>query len=141
MPRLYHFTKAENVAAIRAQGILPRDDVENMAAGERIVWLTELPDTTLTDVEQAEIFERIGERPGRWLKYGTDEPLTRLTVRIGTHDRKLVRYLPWLRKHDWNGRPDPNDALMRSRVPAANWIYFGTIAPDKIVECVGEGAV
>jgi hypothetical protein len=135
--KLYHFTKAKHVSAIKLQGLLPQDDDHNMLAGKRAVWLTELPDTRLTDVESAEIFARSGECPKAWLR--SDVPLTRLTVRIGTHDRKLVRYLPWLRKNPWDGSPDLDDDLTQGRVSAANWIYFGTITPDKIIECISEG--
>ena len=44
---------------------------------------------------------------------------------------KLVRYLPWLRRHPFNGMPEVSDAFEAMH---RWWIYFGTIPPEKITE-------
>lgn len=37
--------------------------------------------------------------------------------------------LSWLRKHTWEGCPDPSDELISTM---DDWIYFGTIAPSRL---------
>ncbi len=131
--KLYHFTNVTNVAAIKANGLWPSDDEHQMVGGKRVVWLTELPDTRITEAESAKVFARTGEHARQWLKFGDKVPLARLTVRIGTHDRKLVQYLPWLRKNPWPGCPGLDDAFVRGRIMTANWIFLATSRRTKLL--------
>ena len=66
--------------------------------------------------------------PGNWLP----ECPVRLTVKIPTHDRKLVPYMRWLRKNDSTYRPDDPDKAFAALMNRW-WVYFGTIPPDKII--------
>jgi hypothetical protein len=52
---------------------------------------------------------------------------------LGSHDRKLFRHIPWLRKY-WT-EEEPEHPMFKTRFAQANWIYFGTITPDKIIAC------
>jgi hypothetical protein len=55
----------------------------------------------------------------------------RLTVRIPSYDRKLAHDLSWLQKHPSEYLPDANRAFAPMK---RWWIYFGTIAPDRIAD-------
>jgi hypothetical protein len=129
--KLYHFTAPECLASIRERGLLPRANLRpnDMANGESVVWLTEMSDTRMTAAESALWTEWSGERTNLWFGFDT-EPLARLMVKLGTHDRKLVRYLAWARKYEALEHP-----MFKTRYARANWLYFGTITPDKIIEC------
>jgi hypothetical protein len=152
MKNLYHFTKIENVVAIKRKGLLPTLTLDSLSGySTPVVFLCDTPTTALTGRELA-IFRR--RQPvhrivsKRWMKLHTAEPLVRFTVRLPTSDPKLKRYGPWLRQQrrkrdfalpDPDQLPDPDDALMK-RAMETWWIYFGEIAPSKITECVIEPA-
>ena len=98
---LYHFTSADCLPLIRERGILPSEpsisDLDLMN-GESVVWLTELTDTRMTPAECEQAICYGGDDGnGHW--FGQGKPLARLTLRIGSHDPKLVRYVSWARKH------------------------------------------
>ena len=130
---LYQFTPADRVEQILEDGLLPYYDTRNMVGGEEVVWLTERTDTRLTAAETAAVFERTGDVMEHWLSNSTHRNV-RLTVRIPSHDRRLVRYRPWLRKHWRPGMPHPEDKCMDFTKADAHWIYIGEIPPSKIVE-------
>ena len=69
------------------------------------------------------------DQNGHWLGHG--EPQARLTLRIGSHDRRLFRHIQWLRKY-WT-EEELEHPMLRTRFAKANWIYFGTIAANKII--------
>src|SRR5690349_5320890 len=94
---LYHFTKFETLPAITRDGLIPSEDdpLMPMIGGNKVVWLTEATSTSLSERDRVRMLERTGEPVTEWLP---DCP-ARVTVRIPAHDRKLVRYVPWLRKH------------------------------------------
>jgi hypothetical protein len=129
---LYHFTPADLVEQILEDGLLPYHGANNMAGGAEVVWLTERTDTRCTAAETAAMFERSGEVFEHWLFNSTHRNVVRLTVRIPSHDRRLFRYRPWLRKHWRPGMPEHKWTGYGGG--DAHWIYFGEIPPSKIVE-------
>jgi hypothetical protein len=133
--KLYHFTSADCLTLIRERGLLPSEPSINdhdLMDGESVVWLTELADTRMTaaECEQAN-YHGGDDGNGHWFGHG--KPLARLTLRIPSHDRKLVRYMSWARKHAIEEKLD--NPLFKTRFAQANWIYLGIIAPDKIIAC------
>jgi len=133
--KLYHFTQADYLPSIRESGLLPSEpsisDLD-LVNGESVVWLTELANTRMTaaECEQA-IASGNEDNDGHW--FGRGKPLARLTLRIPSHDRKLVRYVSWARKHAIEEKLE--NPLFKTRFAQANWIYFGIITPDKIIAC------
>ena len=79
------------------------------------------------------IYERTGVVAEDWLGNLADIPVARFKVRIPSHDRKLVRWGAWSRKHPWSGMPDLDDSLFK-RAIKSDWIYFGEIPPPKLIE-------
>jgi hypothetical protein len=131
--KLYHFTHADNLPSIRESGLSPSEpsisDLD-MVNGESVVWLTELSDTPMTAEEREQMIAFCGDDcNGHWIGHGL--PLVRLTLRIPSHDRKLIRYMSWKRRH----ASDLIVARHTARFAQANWIYFGTLTPDKIIAC------
>ena len=104
----------------------------DLVNGESVVWLTELADTRMTAAE-CELAIYYGGDDGNGYWFGQGKPLARLTIRIPSHDRKLFRYVSWARKHDIEEKLE--NSLFETRFAQANWIYFGTITPDKIIAC------
>ena len=130
---LYHFTLVDRAEHILKRGLLPHDDWRNIVGGERVIWLTEETDTRCTEAESAMIHERTGVVAEDWLGNLADIPVARFKVRIPSHDRKLVRWGAWSRKHPWSGMPDLDDSLFK-RAIKSDWIYFGEIPPPKLIE-------
>lgn len=156
---LYHFTRADQLASIKRQGLLPQPG-DHMTAGIEHVWLTAQPDLSLTEREAQWLFEHGGlhnkipvEENGRFrfvppraglFTYGWEDgrffggvrkfvgrgkPLMRLTVRIRNNDPRLHRYATW------RGRPHGDGFDLRSLPYARLWyVYQGAIAPDRIIE-------
>ena len=96
-----------------------------MLGGKPVVWLTEATTTEWTKADRAKFESRGLERTASWLP----DCSARLTIRIGSHDRKLARYVPWLRRHPFVDMPEPSDFEAMEQW----WIYLGTIPRDKIV--------
>jgi hypothetical protein len=140
---LYHFTPIKNLEAIRRDGLQAWCSSDHMAGLlRRVVWLCDTPTVEFADWELAIFKERCPEktvRSKRWLGTYDSDPLARLTVRLSSDDRKLKKYGPWLRKHQFVNHPDPDDILARRPVETW-WIYFGDIAPSKIVDCIIQPA-
>jgi hypothetical protein len=136
---LYHFTPADLVEQILEDGLLPYHDLRNMLGGAEVVWLTERTDTRCTAADTAGIFEWSGEVMEHWLSFA-QRKVVRLAVRMPSHDRRLFRYRPWLRKHWRPGMPHPDNKYMDFTGANAHWIYFGEIPLSKIVEVGGPGA-
>jgi hypothetical protein len=130
---LYHFTLADRTEQILEHGLLPRDDRRNIVGGEQVVWLTQQSDTCCSEAESAMFYERTGIAPTHWLLNLADIPVVRFKVRIPSHERKLARWESWSRKHPWVGMPDLDNILFKRSIKN-DWIYFGRIAPSKIVE-------
>jgi hypothetical protein len=125
---LYHFTKLMNVPGIKADGLRPSSESEN-SLGKDVVWLTELTTRRLTDTARAEM------NSWHWLPVGNGRNVMRFTVRIGSHDRKLVRYEPWLRRQKLTAGHDTDCGRA---IVASWWMYFGVIHPSRIIECIAE---
>jgi hypothetical protein len=107
-----------------------------------VVFLCNTPTAEETDWERAIVRERCPDLPilnKRWLGSESNDPLARFTVRLSSSDRKLKKYGPWLRKHQFINHPDPDDIFGR-RAMETWWIYFGDIEPSKIVECIIQPA-
>jgi hypothetical protein len=142
---LYHFTKPENVAAIQRDGLLPSltgDSVSMVGCGPPVVFLCDTPTTAVTDQKLRIFRQRCPDEPivsKRWLGHNHDKPLVRFTVRLPSSDRKLKRYRPWLRRHLFDGCPDPDDDFSVGNLDTW-WIYFGAIPPSKIIDCTIEAA-
>ena len=130
---LYHFTLAERTEQILRDGLLPAVDSNNMVGGAEVVWLTERTDLIISASERAVIYERSGKHITKWLSYPSEKPMVRMAVRIPGHNRRLVRYRPWLRMHWRHGMPDPDTRFMKY-TPDTHWIYFGEIPPSAITE-------
>jgi hypothetical protein len=124
---LHHFTHADLLPLIEERGLVPRADVNLMTPGDQpVVWLTE---QTSLRIQKA---ERIGDwDKDEWLVGGT----ARVTVRIPTHDRKLARYIPWLKKH---GAPGVDPEMASATIARHWWVYFGSIPRDQIVGCTAD---
>jgi hypothetical protein len=142
---LYHFTFIKNVESIKRDGLqryISADSASMVGLLCPVVFLCDTPTSETTDCELAIFRERCPDLPilnKRWLGYRTNEPLARFTVRLSSSDRKLKKYGPWLRKHQFVNHPDPDDIFGR-RATETWWIYFGDIAPSKIVECIIQPA-
>jgi hypothetical protein len=131
---LYHFTPLENVPMIKAEGILPLDVGGYMTGGSGgLVWLTERPTTRLPDAERVAL--KSGASVNEWLGRG---PTARFTVRIGSHDRRLVRYEHWLRAQKSWDRTFTIPPKLKT-ICASFWMYFGVIPPERFVECDKAG--
>ena len=142
---LYHFTAIKNLEAIKRDGLQAwcSDDTAYMVGLLRpVVFLCDTPTAEATDWELAIFRERCPEKPvrsKRWLGTYDSEPLARFTVRLSSDDRRLKKYGPWLRKHQFVNHPDTDDILLRHPVETW-WIYFGNIAPSRITECIIQPA-
>jgi len=128
---LYHFTAPTNVESILRQGLMPAQRFDSaLGYGRNAVWLTTKPTREISERHKVLWRER---RPDlysdsqEWLPAAT----VRLSVRIPSHDRKLVQYVPWLRKHPWEDCPDIDDEIVRVGMKDF-WIYFGVITPDRL---------
>jgi hypothetical protein len=126
---LYHFTRPEHLEAILRDGLKAScaNEANDMTDGRPVVWLTER-DTLVPTLKVRKMFL------SRGLLYGPGcsnlfNSTVCLRVVFEGRDRRLKRFLPWLRKHP--GGKDPDDALLRES-QADDWIYFGDISPDKI---------
>ncbi|SHG79106.1 hypothetical protein [Bradyrhizobium erythrophlei] len=129
---LYHFTRAERAEQILKHGLLPAGDRHNMLGGAEVVWLTEREVLRMSAAERKAVYERSGQILRSWLYSEMEDEVVRLSVRIPSHDRRLERYMPWLRKHWRPGMPNPYDSFWRRNVMEAHWIYDGEIAPSSI---------
>jgi hypothetical protein len=116
--KLYHYTDAENVPSIRAQGLIPRALPRAFDDGH--------PAGALSN----------GGQPVVWLTGAADFSGVRLTVRLEANSKRLVHYATWARKH-----VPQFDAILAAlplhgSVTAATveqwYIYFGTIPPNRI---------
>jgi len=85
---------------------------------ERGVWLTECETTRATADESAAFFKTRGEWRQYWLYAFTDKRVARITVRIGDHDQRLVRFDAKTADYD--------------RISSRTWLYTRTLTPDKI---------
>jgi hypothetical protein len=150
---LYHFTPMDRVEAIKRDGL--RAKLQAMLNSSTMlgtyykpaVYLTDKP-TTAETATGMELYRQLStEVPiasKRWLRFDTDEPLARFTIRLPSHDRKLKQYGPWLRANYYriDGLPDPDIAnLYLKRAMNEWWLYFGDIAPSMIVDCLVEEAI
>jgi len=117
--KLYHFTGIKNVEAIKRDGLQSwcSDDSTSMVGLLRpVVFLCNTPTAEETDWERAIVRERCPDLPilnKRWLGSESNDPLARFTVRLSSSDRKLKKYGPWLRKHQFINHPDPDDIFGR----------------------------
>jgi hypothetical protein len=160
---LYHFTKPKNVEAIQRDGLcatLTGDSLSMIGSGPPVVFLCDTPTSAITDAEVKILLRR---HPGthiaskRWLRHHSDEPLARFAILLPSSDLKLKQYERWLRAnyHRMEGLPDPDDVLLK-RAMTTWWdgkvegrrthgkcvrVYFGDIAPSKIIECTTEAAI
>lgn len=142
---LYHFTAANRLDLIRAEGLTLGDVPVNgpHALGENAVWLTSSSSAEghglgepreLSADERANMGHWKGAAPppgARW----DDKREVRITVKLSSTDRALRRFLPWARR-----RFDPQwlDSLVRSgggkRCADTWWLYFGVIEPSAFVD-------
>ena len=121
---LYHFTTTDRVRSICETGIkaLPFtfgncETVEGIRR-ERGIWLTECETTRMTADESAASFRMCGEWRQYWMHAFTDKRVARITVRIGDHDQRLVRFDAKIADFD--------------RFSSRTWLYTRTLTPDKI---------
>jgi hypothetical protein len=135
---LYHFTNPVNIAGIAIRGLEPGGDDPFMTKGKPVVWLTEAPDTAMTE-QQAEQFAIRGcvrAAGSSWLTGKGDDSLIRLTVSLEPNSSRLAHYLTWLDRECRKDGFDPVRARSRLVLEIAEqwWIYFGTIPPSKIID-------
>jgi hypothetical protein len=126
--KLFHYTNPGTYLGIAASGITPHASDENafMTGGVPVVWLTRQASNVVTAEYLALMVKSYGEemakrKVGESMFGGT----ARLTVNLARHDKRLVRYLDFLR--------EPGMAAIREGLlPEALrswWVYFGTIHP------------
>ena len=131
--KLYHFTRKESLPSILQTGIkanpLAFGNCETIEGLKRQcgVWLTELDSLFITAEERAAMFKHSGKIYRGWLGSQMDDQCdvvfpVRLTVRIGDHDRRLIKF-------DNSGIIPEID-----RVSSRTWLYLRTITPDKFID-------
>ena len=145
--KLYHYTRPARVLLIAAEGLKPFASKHHgfMTGGIPVVWLTQESNIIRT---AADI---IRETDGPPVMSNDD---ARLTVRLGRHDKRLMRYGDFLRKHNYivfvdNGRghacnpdapADPEGGIelvsFRSWALDRWWVYLGEIPQRKIDEAI-----
>ena len=129
----HHFTYPKHLDAILRDGLKPGDgrasasETNLMTGGEPVVWLSPRPSLVLSRRKRELLL-------ARGILYGPNQSnlphaTVCLRVIIPSSDKKLKQYFPWLRKHTWEGCPDPSDELISTM---DDWIYFGTIAPSRL---------
>jgi hypothetical protein len=129
--KLFHYTNPRNYLRIAASGITPHASDENayMTGGVPVVWLTQQASNVATAEYLALMVKSYGEvmakrKVGELMFGGT----ARLTVNLPRHDKRLVRYLDFLREPDMA-------AIREGLLPEALrswWVYLGTIPPRRI---------
>lgn len=129
---LHHFTLAERVEQILKEGLLPAGDRYNMLGGAEVVWLTEREVLRMSAAERMAVYERSGQMLRSWLYSEMENEVVRISVRIPSRDRRVERYVPWLRKHWRPGMPNPYDSILRRNGMESHWIYHGEIPPSSI---------
>jgi hypothetical protein len=126
---LYHFTDPVNLLRIASGGLEPRANPENkfMTGDVPVVWLTRqdsniatADDVTYFKVRDTEVKE------GAFLFGGK----ARLAVELQRHDRRLIRYLDFIKKSGGNAAQVQD--RISPRAAAAWWIYAGPIPRHKI---------
>jgi len=125
-------TIRERAEQILREGLLPAGDRHNMLGGAEVVWLTRRKVLRMTAAERAVVYNRSGQIFRSWLFNTIENEVVRLSVRIPSHDRRLERYVPWLRTHWRPGMPDPYDSILGHNGMQAHWIYHGEIPPSNI---------
>jgi hypothetical protein len=130
---LHHFTLTDRVDQIMRDGLTPSYDRHEMLGGAEVVWLTEKTVLRATPSERRAIYFRSGQLYRSWMYNTIEDQVSRLSIRIPSHDRKLFKYHLWLRKHSRPGMPYPYDEVMLHNGMTAHWIYFGEIPPSAIV--------
>jgi hypothetical protein len=124
---LHHFTRPELLASILRDGLKAScASTENdRTCAVPVVWLTER-DTLVPTLKARKIMLSRGVLSGPGCS-NLPTATVCLRVTIGSHDRKLVSWRKWVRKHD-NGE-DQDDPLIHE---FKDWIYFGDIPPAKL---------
>ena len=156
---LYHFTLRERLPSIREYGLIPHMDIQGITFGRPVVWLTKQPANfdIPTDAERVWL-ERVWLAPSaikavkreyrrreNCLKWCGDR-VTRLTVNLSPHNRRLKHFAPWVQKLSAecdDKTREANYCLDLEPTPSmrAGWyVYLGTIPPQKIVAITEEGA-
>jgi hypothetical protein len=124
---LYHFTRPECLDAILRDGLKANKATEknNMTGGRPAVWLT-TRGTLVPSLKTRKIMLSRGVLFGPKSSNLPDATVC-LSVTIGERDRKLHRFLPWLRKRH-RGLSDP----LLEENSADDWVYFGDIPPNRL---------
>lgn len=140
---LYHYTQPANVLLIAVQGLKPFASEHHgfMTGGVPVVWLTQESYIIRTATDN------IRETDGSPVM---SNAAARLTVHLERHDKRLMRYGDFLRKHKYfvcvdDGRghafkpdapADPEGVIESASFPSWAldqwWVYLGEIPPRKI---------
>jgi hypothetical protein len=143
----HHFTSAEFLDEIMAEGLRLGDVPLSATEACNAVWLTTdrnpeghgLSEAGMLSEHEIQTIAKIKGIPLSRMprKLGTlNKRAVRITIKIPTTDRALFHWPRWGRK-----RLDPDwyDTLNRTGSRKANswWIYFGTIPPDRFLAVEG----
>lgn len=140
--KLYHYTKPVNVLLIAVEGLKPfASELHGfMTDGVPVVWLTQESSIIRTATDN------IRETDGPPVM---SNAAARLIVHLAHHDKRLMRYGDFLRKHKYSvfvdaGRghafkpdaPAAEDVIEAASFPSWAldqwWVYLGEIPPRKI---------
>lgn len=137
---LYHFTARRYLDLIMAQG-LTKGSVE-LSASEAIhgIWFTTSPVPVgigcqsggIPTLEQKQAMARLGMIPWAMINADLvwpDKREVRITVKLNSNDRRLVRWDRWSRKH---AAPEVRTGLIAADGSGyKGWhVFFGTVAPE-----------
>jgi hypothetical protein len=125
--RLFHYTHPGTYLRIAAEGLLPhcKEDDALMTGGVPVVWLTR-ETSNIATAAHIEHYVKLGVsefKVGELMYGGT----ARLEVQLERSNRKLMRYVDFVRKTKCIPK------LMLSRTAQTSWwVYLGVIPPHKI---------
>lgn len=132
---LYHFTYPEVLDAIMKEGLVASNDnhENDVTFGRKVVWFISNVESWLTPTLE---FRQQMLKQGQLLTESyrnLPQATVCLSVRIGSHDRKLVHYFTWFRKH----HPENYLAVINAPITAHTgmskyWIYLGNVPPSKL---------
>ena len=124
----YHFTHPGTVLRITGIGLKPnvRDNNTHMTGGKPVVWLTRQESNIVTaeDVVHMKRLNLLDRKEGDLMCGGT----ARLSVHLGQHSKKLVRYTDFLKKIDFRFF----EAVLTPTALKNWWVYLGEIPSHKI---------
>lgn len=142
---LYHFTSEQHLDSILREGLTRGDVPTSVTDGINGVWFTTSPEPKGQGIMaggavSSEVKTLVAKTTGRTLPEGSkyaDKTAARIEVVIPSHDRRLVSWARWGRKHC---ELSMFESLNRTGSGWKMWfIYFGTISTDHFASVLLNG--